>query len=95
MKIKALYLLPFMILLLGIVSVTDVEAQCAMCRATVENNVSSGESRVGAGLNSGILYLMSMPYLIFVVIGYFWYKNSRKSHERNIRIAGLHEGKMP
>ncbi|EIM76624.1 hypothetical protein A3SI_09173 [Nitritalea halalkaliphila LW7] len=39
-------------------------AQCAMCRATVENNVSNGDTSVGAGLNAGILYLFSMPYLI-------------------------------
>ncbi|MBS9522648.1 hypothetical protein KIH41_07785 [Litoribacter ruber] len=53
-------------------------AQCAMCRATVENNVSSGETSVGAGLNYGIMYLFAAPYILAMVIGYFWYKNSKK-----------------
>jgi hypothetical protein len=53
-------------------------AQCAMCRATVENNLSTGETTVGAGLNTGILYLFIMPYLIAMVIGYMWYRNAKK-----------------
>ncbi len=67
-------------------------AQCAMCRATVENNVSSGASRVGAGLNVGILYLLCMPYILFAVIGYFWYRNSKKNNDRKIRLAGTARG---
>ncbi|UZD22357.1 hypothetical protein [Algoriphagus halophytocola] len=53
-------------------------AQCAMCRASVENNVANGDTSIGAGLNLGILYLFVMPYLIAMVIGYFWYKNAKK-----------------
>ena len=53
-------------------------AQCAMCRASVENNVSNGETTIGAGLNFGILYLLVMPYLLAVVIGIFWYRASKK-----------------
>lgn len=53
-------------------------AQCAMCRASVENNVSNGDTSIGAGLNNGILYLFIMPYLLAAVIGYFWYKSAKK-----------------
>ena len=53
-------------------------AQCAMCRASVENNVSNGDTSVAAGLNLGIMYLFVMPYLIAMVIGYFWYRNAKK-----------------
>lgn len=53
-------------------------AQCAMCRASVENNVSNGDTSIGAGLNSGILYLFIMPYLLAAVIGYLWYKSAKK-----------------
>lgn len=52
--------------------------QCAMCRASVENNVSNGDTSIGAGLNSGILYLFVMPYLLAAVIGYLWYKSAKK-----------------
>ncbi len=53
-------------------------AQCAMCRATVENNISNGETSIGAGLNMGILYLLIMPYLAAMVIGFLWYRNAKK-----------------
>lgn len=53
-------------------------AQCAMCRASVENNVSNGETTIGAGLNTGILYLFVMPYLLAAVIGYLWYRSAKK-----------------
>ncbi|NLR92336.1 hypothetical protein [Flammeovirga agarivorans] len=52
--------------------------QCAMCRATVENNISSGESAVGAGLNTGIIYLMVMPYVLISSIVYLWVKKTRE-----------------
>ena len=53
--------------------------QCAMCRTQLENNVSNGNPGIAAGINTGILYLLSMPYLIVIVLGYFWYKTSRKN----------------
>jgi hypothetical protein len=55
-----------------------VFAQCAMCRASIENNVSNGETSIGAGLNTGILYLFAMPYLIAAVIGFLWYRHAKK-----------------
>lgn len=79
--------------LLSVIS-QDTYAQCAMCRATVENNVSSGESSIGAGLNKGILFLLATPYAIFCVIAYFWYKNSRKEYEKRLKTTGYFRGKM-
>ncbi len=51
--------------------------QCAMCRATLENNLSNGDVGIAAGINTGILYLFFAPYLAVAVIAYFWYRNSR------------------
>ncbi len=59
-------------------------AQCAMCRSTLENNVSNGEATVAAGVNAGILYLFVMPYLMVFIIGLLWYKNSRGSNSRSL-----------
>jgi hypothetical protein len=53
-------------------------AQCAMCRATIENNVSNGDTTIGAGLNMGILYLFLAPYVLLSLIGFFWYRNVKK-----------------
>jgi hypothetical protein len=55
-------------------------AQCAMCRATLETNVSNGsETVLAAQLNFGILYLFASPYLMVAAVGFFWYRNSRIS----------------
>lgn len=53
-------------------------AQCAMCRATLESNVSNGsEQTLSSNLNFGILYLFVAPYLIIAIVAIFWYKNSK------------------
>ena len=82
MKKVKLYALFLVMLLMSIESF----AQCAMCRATLENNVSNGNIGIAAGINFGILYLLAMPYLIVMVLGYFWYKSSRKN--ANTQLPG-------
>jgi hypothetical protein len=61
----------------SIVSVTEVSAQCAMCRATLENNVSNGNPGIALGINFGIMYLFFAPYLAVSVIAYLWYRTSK------------------
>jgi hypothetical protein len=60
----------------------DSMAQCAMCRSTLENNYSNGNPGIAAGINTGILYLLSMPYLAVIVIGYLWYKSSKNAQKK-------------
>lgn len=67
-------LLLMLLLLTGLV---PASAQCAMCRATLENNVSNGNIGIAAGINQGILYLFFAPYLAVAVIAFFWYRNSK------------------
>jgi hypothetical protein len=68
--------------------VANVSAQCAMCRSTLENNFSNGDPGIAAGINMGILYLLTLPYLAVIVIGILWYKTSKNGAERfNKRIA--------
>lgn len=63
-------------------------AQCAMCRSTLENNYSNGNPGLAAGINTGILYLLAMPYLAIMILAYFWYKTSRNARkELNDRLA--------
>lgn len=73
------FLLTFLLIAGFILVSEDISAQCAMCRAAVESNLKEGGDAVGGGLNSGILYLMAIPYLIFTVIGISWYKQSRRN----------------
>jgi hypothetical protein len=42
----------------------------------MESNLNNGGT-AGKGLNKGILYLFSMPYLIIGGLGYYWYKNQK------------------
>lgn len=60
----------------------DVAAQCAMCRTTLENNYSNGDPGIAAGINTGILYLLSMPYLVVGILAYLWYKSSKNASKK-------------
>ena len=64
---------------------TEVAAQCAMCRSTLENNYASGNPGIAAGINTGILYLLSMPYLAVLIIGYLWFKSTRNAQKLSQR----------
>lgn len=59
----------------SMIIVTPAFSQCAMCKASVESNIENGQKAVGRGLNDGIIYLMSIPYLVLGGIGYMVYKN--------------------
>ncbi len=53
-----------------------------MCKAVVEADLEAGGSK-GAGLNDGILYLMSIPYLAIFCFGVFYYfQKNIKSKEK-------------
>lgn len=68
-------------------------AQCAMCRATVENNVSNGDIGLASNLNLGILYLFVTPYLVIGVIAFLWYKKSKQNAQK-VRLASYFKRKM-
>ena len=63
-------------------------AQCAMCRASVENNISEGSEGLSAGLNTGILYLFVTPYLMVAVIGFIWYWKSQHKDAQAVETKG-------
>ena len=74
------HIIVILVLMFGLQMIAPVvvNAQCAMCKATLESNAQNDKSKIGAGLNTGILYLMIIPYMILGTLGYLWYKNSRK-----------------
>lgn len=73
-----------LVIMLGVLATQVAQAQCAMCRTQLENNVSNGDPGIAASINGGILYLLVMPYLAVAVIGYFWYKSSKKAKANDI-----------
>ena len=76
MRNKEFYIL---FILLNLFSLS-IKAQCAMCKAAVEANLDGGGTN-GAGLNEGILYLMSTPYLAMLCFGIFYTLQKRKKNQ--------------
>ncbi|MFT6865878.1 MAG: hypothetical protein ACJA08_000704 [Cyclobacteriaceae bacterium] len=68
--------------LLTLVLPIFVQAQCAMCRTQIVNNVSQGDTTLAAGLNAGIIYLFIMPYISIGVIAYLWFRNSKVNERK-------------
>jgi hypothetical protein len=64
----------FSVLFLGLLP-RKALAQCAMCRAVVEQ----GGEEVAEGINSGIVYLMAFPYVIVAVASILFYRNWRRT----------------
>lgn len=54
----------------------DLWAQCPMCKMSAESNLREGGTD-GKGLNAGILFMLSLPYLIIGSIGYSWWRNQK------------------
>lgn len=49
-------------------------AQCAMCRASAESASQNDNPGIGEGLNSGIVYLMGIPYILMAVVGIVFFR---------------------
>lgn len=66
-----------MLLLATVAFAPEVKAQCSMCTISAEQGTKNGNTQ-GKGLNSGIIYLLAIPYLLASGIGILWYLNYRK-----------------
>ena len=53
----------------------EAQAQCSMCRAVLESEAGQETAK---GINSGIIYLMAIPYLLVAFVGYQIFKMVRK-----------------
>lgn len=60
------------LILLFILSISNADAQCVMCKAVAEDSASGGG--IGRGLNSGIIYLMGIPYMLFAVLYFVFFR---------------------
>ena len=57
----------------------DTQAQCVMCKAVAEDSANDGS--LGRGLNSGILYLMAVPYAIMGFFAWFVFRKRKEASE--------------
>ncbi len=60
----------YILLILLLVFSVSAEAQCAMCRAVLENEEGQNAAK---GINDGIVYLMLIPYILIGGLGYIIY----------------------
>lgn len=49
-------------------------AQCAMCKATAETANQNTSGSLAEGLNTGIVYLMLIPYTLLAVIAIVFFR---------------------
>jgi hypothetical protein len=72
----------FYMLVLTLLFVQDLFAQCAMCKAVAEEEVADeGYS----GINTGILYIMAIPYIIL----FFVFRKKIFAFLKDLRKAGV------
>ena len=64
-------------LMISFTLITEVNAQCSMCRQAAESGIKKGEMQ-GRGLNKGILFLMAIPYVLGGTAFIIYKKNKRK-----------------
>lgn len=69
MKNKILFLI------FTLICFVQSNAQCAMCRAVLENEEGQGTAEA---INDGIVYLMAIPYVLFAGFAYFLYRKYSK-----------------
>ena len=64
-------------------------AQCSMCRAIVETNNNAangyGVKNAGQNINNGILYLMSVVYIVLLSLAYIFFRDQINEKLRGLR----------
>lgn len=58
----------FIVLLLICLFPAELLSQCAMCKEAAETSLKNDPRSMARSLNSGILYLMAVPYLAILFI---------------------------
>lgn len=76
---KKHYLYISIVLILGFILISSIpaDAQCAMCNATA-STANEGKKESALALNRGILFLMSIPYILLSSLLLIWYSYSRQ-----------------
>jgi hypothetical protein len=62
--------------LLTLASLAPAQAQCVMCKSQVEAAKQERDDFDPAGLNRGIVYMMTVPYILMGAVGFFWYRRT-------------------
>jgi uncharacterized membrane protein len=68
-----------LVLVFSIFSSLQTNAQCAMCRASLE---SEGNTMKAEAVNDGIVYLMVIPYVLVGIVGVVVYRMYTKKKQQ-------------
>lgn len=68
------------LVVLLIVAIQLVSAQCAMCKASAETSMEAGASEA-AGINTGVLYMLMITFGMLTFIAYLLYKGHKATRE--------------
>lgn len=63
------------IILLFLLPIEPLSAQCSMCRAALQSEESK---EMAKGINNGIIYLMAIPYVLVGIVGWKVYTIFKK-----------------
>lgn len=83
MKIKKFHIILFLLVIIWFAMPVLADAQCAMCNATASTATESNKE--GAlSLNSGILFLMAIPYILLTTLVIIWWRyRKQKRNEQS------------
>jgi hypothetical protein len=59
------------------------EAQCAVCAAGAASTARTNGS-YGAGINSGIIYMLTITYLVFAIAGIYFLRHRIRYYVRTL-----------
>lgn len=80
---KLLLLLTINFVLLGLWAPGRAAAQCVMCKSQVEAARQEKDDYDVSGLNKGIVYMMTAPYILMGAIGFVWYRRTHPKRSPN------------
>ena len=75
-----------LVLIAFVIQSYDLFAQCAMCKAVAGSNIESDANDVGKGLNTGILYLMTIPYILLFGLFILFFRDKIKAKLSSIKF---------
>ncbi len=66
-------------LLFSVAFASTATAQgCVMCKAAADSDKEANK-----GLNMGIVYLLSVPYILIGTVGYMWWRNRQALQQQD------------
>lgn len=83
MNKKLIYIVSF-IFILSFISL-DADAQCAMCKAVAESATDEHGNHSAGGINTGIIYMMGVPYMLLALLGWVFFRERIKSFIQEFR----------